>query len=348
VPALADTPGIPAAPSRFCANCNAPLTGEYCAACGQRDEPHVHSIGHFFAEAFESITHADSRLWRTLAYLLARPGRLTLEFFGGHRVGYLPPFRLYLVISLVFFLVVNLPESINVNVEPNASVEGVQGMKEVAGALENELAEVPGAAHAAAAIREQAAGDQARLAPGAKPKEGMQEKNLLTEICEEFKKADPKAGENYAQMQAVCNMPAKERAKAIGEAMVHNIPRAMFVFLPLLALAMKLLYWRPKRYYVEHLLLLIHNHAFVFLALTIVYLLERIPRVGEHLGFLEFAAWCYIVWYIFRAMRVYYAQSRSLTFFKYMTMGLVYFSTTVLVLALMSIFILLTLRYSSA
>ena len=49
----------------------------------------------------------------------------------------------------------------------------------------------------------------------------------------------------------------------------------MFVFLPLLALVMKLLYWRPKRFYVEHLLFLVHNHAFVFLALTIMGLLSR-------------------------------------------------------------------------
>ena len=93
-----------------CANCGAPLDGEYCAACGQRHEPHVHTVAHFAGEAFESISHADSRLWRTLWYLLARPGFLTREFFDGRRVRYLPPFRLYLVISVVFFLVVGLPE----------------------------------------------------------------------------------------------------------------------------------------------------------------------------------------------------------------------------------------------
>ena len=103
-----------------------------------------------------------------------------------------------------------------------------------------------------------------------------------------------------------------ERPGRSRKALVDNLPRAMFVFLPLLALSMKLLYWRPKRYYVEHLLFLVHNHAFVFLALTIVYLLQKIPVVGEHLGLLEFAVWLYIIWYIFRAMRnVYYAQSRA-------------------------------------
>ena len=62
------------------------------------------------------------------------------------------------------------------------------------------------------------------------------------------------------------------RGEDLSNAIVHNLPRAMFVFLPLLALFMKLLYWRPKRYYVEHLLLLVHNHAFIFLAMTILVL----------------------------------------------------------------------------
>jgi len=110
------------------------------------------------------------------------------------------------------------------------------------------------------------------------------------------------------------------------------------VSLPLLALAMKPLYWRPKRYYVEHLLFLIHNHAFVFLMLTILAALELIPVVGEHLGFVKFAAWLYIIWYIFRAMRNYYRQGWWLTFAKYLQMGLSYFSAAVLVLVLLAMY----------
>src|ERR1044071_4817461 len=101
-------PEPPAPVTLVCANCGQPLAGEYCAACGQRHEPHVHTVGHFAGEAFESIPLAVSRLWRTLLYLLIRPGFLTREFFAGRRVRYLPPFRLYLVISVLFFLVVGL------------------------------------------------------------------------------------------------------------------------------------------------------------------------------------------------------------------------------------------------
>ena len=343
--AVVVAPETPAAHSGSCANCGTPLTGRFCSACGQRDEPHVHSIGHFFAKTFESITHADSRLWRTLGYLLVKPGRLTLEFFQGHRVGYLPPFRLYLVLSLVFFLLAARPGSINVNIDGPPTAERVQTMKDVASALEHELASTPGAAQAAASIRSQAAAEEAALEgkESTPASEGLQQQNFISEFCDGFKDADPKAGPSYAKLQAFCMKSGAERTRQIGEALVHNLPRAMFVFLPLLAFAMKPLYWRPKRYYVEHLLLLVHNHAFVFLVLSINYLLQMIPRVGEHLGWLEFATWVYIVWYIFRAMRVYYRQSRGLTFGKYLVIGLAYFSTSVLVLSLTSIYIAMTL-----
>ncbi|MDF3020454.1 MAG: hypothetical protein K0Q92_1757, partial [Steroidobacteraceae bacterium] len=90
VPAVTP-PETPPPRTLVCANCHAPLSGEYCAACGQRHEPHIHTVAHFAGEAFESISHADSRLWRTLWYLFARPGFLTREFFAGRRVAYLPP-----------------------------------------------------------------------------------------------------------------------------------------------------------------------------------------------------------------------------------------------------------------
>jgi hypothetical protein len=314
------------------------LTGEHCAACGQRHDPHVHSLRHFAAEAFESITHADSRLWRTLGYLLAKPGRLTSEFFAGRRMRYLPPFRLYLVISLLFFLVAGMPEGVRIELDGTPTTQRLEGMNEAAKALETDLADTPGAAQAAAAIRAQAAREAAALEGDEAPQTGMQDDNLITEVCKGFEKPDPTANRNYARLHKFCKQTVEDRGRTLGAAVVHNIPRAMFVFLPLLAMIMKLLYWRPRRYYVEHLLFLVHNQAFVFLALTIVGLLKLIPVVGSHLGLLEFAVWLYMIWYIFRAMRVYYGQSRGLTFAKYLGIGLAYISTSLLVLLLTAIF----------
>lgn len=53
-----------------CRNCGALLTGRYCADCGQKHKVGMPTVGHLLAESVEGLTHADSRLWRTLRVLL--------------------------------------------------------------------------------------------------------------------------------------------------------------------------------------------------------------------------------------------------------------------------------------
>lgn len=94
-----------------CTNCESRLHGRYCSQCGQKTESSRPTFGHFFGEAIESLTHADSRLWKTLWFLLSKPGLLTTDFFEGKRSRYLPPIRLYIVLSVVFFFLRALSSS---------------------------------------------------------------------------------------------------------------------------------------------------------------------------------------------------------------------------------------------
>ena len=75
----------PAAAPAACLNCGGVIAGRFCQDCGQRHDPQVHSVGHFLSEATEDLTHADSRVWRTLFSLLFKPGYLTQQFFVGKR-----------------------------------------------------------------------------------------------------------------------------------------------------------------------------------------------------------------------------------------------------------------------
>ena len=87
-----------------CANCSAPLQGPYCAQCGQKDTGNRPSVGHLIHEASVDLSHADARIWRTLGLLLLRPGELPRRYMTGRRASYLPPLRLYLSSSLLFFM----------------------------------------------------------------------------------------------------------------------------------------------------------------------------------------------------------------------------------------------------
>ena len=94
-----------ASPGTKCLNCGAPLAGQYCGQCGQRATSRLISVVELLRDAFGDLFELDSRLWRTLLPLLAKPGQLTLDYLEGRRARYMPPFRMYLVFSLVFFLV---------------------------------------------------------------------------------------------------------------------------------------------------------------------------------------------------------------------------------------------------
>jgi hypothetical protein len=361
--ALINHPELPAPQTLVCANCGQPLAGEYCAACGQRHEPHVHTVSHFAGEAFESVSHADSRLWRTLLYLLVRPGFLTREFFSGRRVRYLPPFRLYLVISVAFFLVVGLGggDSDQVEIEKPKTAEEIAAVNAVAeqfatqkfsgmsddarGKVAERLREI---------VAKQSAELQAQKTPKADATEdedvdlmtGPGVENGIERFCKDFRAANaadktPDTA-NRRSVRRWCRRFAERGPSAIGEGIVHNIPRAMFVFLPLLALCMKLMYWRPKRYYVEHLLFLVHNHAFVFLVMAIVLLIGMIPGVGDYAWSLYCAAFFYMAWYIYRAMRNCYQQGRGLTILKYLVLGYLYFVAGLTVFLLTAIYSAIT------
>jgi molybdopterin converting factor small subunit len=89
---------------KHCENCKAPLSGPFCANCGQEADSTLKYFWRVILHLLDDIFSFDSRASRTLVPLIARPAFLTNEYFAGRRVHYVPPLRLYLFISIVFFI----------------------------------------------------------------------------------------------------------------------------------------------------------------------------------------------------------------------------------------------------
>jgi hypothetical protein len=89
-----------------CVSCDAPLSGPYCARCGERAlEPDALTLRHFLAHTVaHELLHVDGTLWRTLRLLFVRPGRLSLEYAAGRRRPYVNPFRLLLIAIVAYAL----------------------------------------------------------------------------------------------------------------------------------------------------------------------------------------------------------------------------------------------------
>lgn len=90
---------------RPCPNCSHVASEAFCSACGQRTDVDPKSLGAWLAEVFDDTLSLSGRLPKTLWTLMARPGRLTADWRDGRRVRWIPPFRLYLLCSLLFFSV---------------------------------------------------------------------------------------------------------------------------------------------------------------------------------------------------------------------------------------------------
>jgi hypothetical protein len=105
-----------------CLNCGADLHGAFCSRCGQRALPPYPRLREMVGDAWEEVSGYDGRFARTIRVLLRNPGTLTVEVLEGRRARYVSPVRLYLVASVVYFLLaVAVP---NVQPPPRAVLPG--------------------------------------------------------------------------------------------------------------------------------------------------------------------------------------------------------------------------------
>lgn len=277
----------------LCANCGAVAPGNYCSACGQGTEFHLHSLRDLLGDAFEVLTHADSRLWRTLLPLVGRPGFLTQQFLAGHRARYLSPLRLYFIVSVLFFLIVSVTGA------PSSHTSAAH-------------AEVPYATPAPSGINND-------LSSSA----DMNTKR--TELCERLVGHSLFPGANKLRQPFVsaCVKSQTDNGEQLRESFIRNLGRAMFLFLPVLAGFMKLMYWRPRRSYVTHLLVLVHNHAFLFLLLTLALAVTHWIRAASS-ALLATALLAYSIYYLYQSMRRVYSESWQRTLFKFAALSMAY------------------------
>jgi Protein of unknown function (DUF3667) len=90
----------------ICHNCHTILSLEnnFCPHCGQENHDLKVPIGHLAFEVFEGFTHFDTKFYNTMRAIFLSPGKITKDFLEGRRGRYVPPIRLYFLISFIFFL----------------------------------------------------------------------------------------------------------------------------------------------------------------------------------------------------------------------------------------------------
>jgi len=96
-----------AVPAGACRNCGETLSGRYCATCGQAvEDGEATSIAHLVQEVVHEVSNVDGKVVRTVVALFTRPGRLTAEYWAGHRVSWIRPLKIFLLAAALHFVTV--------------------------------------------------------------------------------------------------------------------------------------------------------------------------------------------------------------------------------------------------
>jgi len=335
--------------SEECLNCGTPLKGPYCYYCGQPDRNFMRFFPTLLRDLLEDMLDLDSRFMRTLKPLLLRPGRLTRDFMDGRRFRYTPPMRLYVFSSIVFFLVAALlsssamvSESGNHDspaVDVNLITEAEQQQLDTLGKA---IKQLPLDAARKAEI-DQVLTEDDTIGPDEplfktsdisfNDKPWNRETNPVTiawlpgwindRINNEIEESPQKA----EQINSNPNL--------IVDKIFDILPATMFVLLPVVALILKFWYLFARRYYVEHLIFSLHNHAFIFVSLLLIFLLDEAGELLGGAGFhsvqvvTEWLTAAIAIWvpvYYLISLRVVYQQGWFMTLGKFFATSISYFS----------------------
>lgn len=124
----------------------------------------------------------------------------------------------------------------------------------------------------------------------------------------------------------------------------HNVPKMMFLMLPLCALIIRIAFRKNSKYYVAHLIFSFHLHCFLFLFLTVIMLLQLLlPASWRLIGWLNFTAAVVIIWYIYRSLRIVYHRTHFRTISKMTGMSLSYFFVFVFCMSIAFLFTAVTI-----
>lgn len=284
-----------------CLNCGTPLTGKFCSQCGQKDLPRRQAVGDLSLNFISSFFSFESKFFKTFGSLLLKPGILIREYNEGKRERYYHPARMYVFLSFIFFLIyAYIPDEDKVNLTDNGREMTREEKRAFLDSLNTTNAWNP-----------------------------VSEENFDPNTLEQYdslqnaKPADKRDGrvvyyfkKKFITLKQQRGWDEKTIWISFGESLQANFPKMIFFLLPIFALILKLLYVRRDFYYSEHLVFTVFFYDFLFLAGIIGLLFSLV----SWLEWINFFIFLYVNYYLYKAMRRVYGQSRLKTILKFFSL----------------------------
>ncbi len=317
--------------SQYCTNCHRPIEkgNDFCSHCGQKKDIYKKELGQLFNQFFGSIFNWDSKVFLTPLKLL-KPGFLTQEYFKGRRSRYTLPGKLLLFLLLGYFSIIMIHYSSNLNnldiqdesknavaVEKFINKNKSKILVKMSPHNTDSLILSDSLTHAYfdslhtfvtkktnnSRINVSFNGDSLAIS----------KHDLYTLTTKEL--LDKHKVEGFINRIFYRNLIENiKNPSAFLNTIMSRVPWGVLLSLPLLAIVLLILYIRKKRYYVEHVVFLIHCFSFIFLMSTLFLIFGLFTQIN---GWILGTPFILGAIYILFAMKNYYKDSNFKLLLKY-------------------------------
>jgi len=341
--------------NRTCPNCYYPMSNadtEYCSNCGQKYKTGRISFWELISEAFSLLFNFDNKFFQTAGAIFI-PGRLSKKFFKGKHKSFVHPVRVLLISTLVMIFALNhhfentsiggptdmyeelkqsdwnYKKSVELDTIRQQILLDYENNPEVAAALDSLVTR---------SHFDELTEDSIRFG---KNNIGFLSSDIAIAREDIFNLTDVEIVDKYKVEDYSQRMIWRQTIRVVkrGDRLMSflfgNILWLVVLVMPLLALALRLLYIRRDFYFVEHLVFVMHTHSFAFIILTAyIFFSDTLP--SDVIGFMLLL----ISFYIVVAMKKFYKQSWQKTVLKFAVTNLAYW---VIISVAMTITLLLSL-----
>lgn len=325
---------------KTCLNCRYVVENKFCPNCGQENSDTRKTFHHLFIHFFEDLTHYENAFWRTIKNLLFKPSALTKEYLSGKRLSYLAPVRLYIFISFVTFLLLALfPSETNV-LSNNAKKETTVTTKNKS--LQTDQY------------------DEKWNPDDANEKDnilnfGYTSVAQLDSIQKNGSEAEKLSDWNYWLNRKIQIVKANNTQSEIIEKFIYsfsnNLPKVLFVFMPIFAFFLWLFHNKKKWYYFDHGIFTLHYFSFLLLTFLCLYLVNKGFDALIENGLLTFIqivfnaiGICWMIYYFYPAHHRFYGETRLISFIKSTVLFFINFIIITLLLSFYALYTFINLH----
>jgi len=343
---------------KTCLNCNYVVAGRFCPNCGQENSDTRKTFYHLFVHFFEDLTHYENAFWKTIKNLLIRPASLTKEYLSGKRLSYLAPIRLYIFISFITFFVFAIAPNFEDETEMNTKKMETKREIDTIYSEQQKIIDL----EKKGVLSKNDSDSIQKLIVFSKEKKIQEKSSNISILGNEFqsvadldsiqKKSDKskKLGnfEYWFTRKIIFvqeNFTSEEIKEKFFESFSRNIPKALFIYMPLFAFILWIFHNKKRWYYFDHGIFTLHYFSFLLLATLIVKLQSILfSYLNDYMIFIvinyifKFFIIFYILYYFFPAHNRFYEETKTASFFKGIAIFIINIIFIVLILTLFAIY----------